>query len=68
MNFHDNIERIHIDELSYQEFMDKYEYGSKPVIIRGVADDWPARKEWKIKNLIQKYGDAKFKIAESNTG
>jgi len=68
LNFHDNIERIHVNDLSHEEFMKKYVYGDKPVVIRGVTDDWPAKKEWKIKKLIEKYGEAKFKVAESNSG
>lgn len=32
--------------------MDKYERGSKPVIIRGVVDNWPARNEWQVKVYI----------------
>ena len=40
--FPDNIERIHIDNISVQEFIEKYERGSRPVIIQGVAEGWPA--------------------------
>lgn len=26
--------------------MEKYEKGSKPVIITGITDEWPAQKKW----------------------
>lgn len=33
LNFKDEIERIHVDDFSVEEFIEKYEKGSKPVII-----------------------------------
>jgi len=48
-SFKDTIERIHVDDISFDEFIEKYEKGSKPVIIRGIVDQWPAKTEWKIK-------------------
>jgi hypothetical protein len=53
--FRDTLERIHVDDIDINTFMDKYERGSRPVIIRGVVDNWPARKEWQIKVLIILY-------------
>ena len=37
-DFRDTIERIHVDDYSFEEFIEKYEKGSKPVIIQGVVD------------------------------
>ena len=39
-DFKDNIDRVNYNELSEDEFLNKYEHGSMPVIIKGVANDW----------------------------
>jgi hypothetical protein len=48
-DFNDTIERINVNDLTVDEFIETYEQGHKPVIIRGVAKDWPANTEWQIK-------------------
>lgn len=48
-SFKDSIERIHVDDLSFEEFIEKYERGSRPVIIQGVVDSWPAKHNWTVK-------------------
>ena len=40
-DFKDTIERVNYNELNEQEFINRFEFGSKPVIINGVADNWP---------------------------
>ena len=44
----DNIERIHVDDLTVEQFIEKYEIGHKPVIITGVTDTWKANTEWQV--------------------
>ena len=44
--FKDEIERIRIDEVTVEEFIEKYEKASRPVIVQGIADSWPAFKKW----------------------
>jgi len=34
----------------------------RPVMIEGAADKWPALKNWTLKELRRKYGDARFKM------
>jgi len=46
--FIDNIERIHVNDLTVEQFIERYEAGHKPVIIQGVTGDWKANKEWQI--------------------
>lgn len=48
--------------------MNRFEYGSRPVIIQNVAEDWPGLKEWRMKRLIERFGESKFKIGESDSG
>lgn len=64
----DNIQRIHHDQISTKEFMNMFEHQSRPVIITGVADKWPGLHEWKMKRLLERFGDSKFKIGESDSG
>jgi hypothetical protein len=45
----DTIERIHVDDMSFEQFIEKYEKGSKPVIIQGVVKQWQANKNWQLK-------------------
>lgn len=52
-NFKDTIERIHVDEYTIDEFLEKFERGSRPVIIQGLVQRWPALESWqpKVPNL-----------------
>ncbi len=34
------------ENLSIEEFREKYEYANKPVIITGVTNNWPASNKW----------------------
>lgn len=47
--FVDTIERIHVNDLTVEQFIERYEVGYKPVIIQGVTDNWKGMKEWQIK-------------------
>lgn len=47
-NLNDTIERVSIDKITVEEFIYKYERGSRPVILTGVAKEWPAWQEWKV--------------------
>ena len=39
--FTDTIERVNVNEISVEEFIDRYERGSRPCIITGVTENWP---------------------------
>jgi len=45
-NFKDTIECVNYNDLSEQEFINRFEFGSMPVIIQGVANKWPGLKSW----------------------
>lgn len=51
-----------------EEFLNKYEKGSWPVIIQGLAERWPAMNEWQLHKLLETYGTGRFKIGESDSG
>ena len=51
-----------------EEFLEKFEHGSKPVIITGLVERWPAMREWQLDSLLKQYGTGRFKIGESDSG
>ena len=63
-----NIPRIHWNDLSVEEFIEKYQLPNKPVIIEGCADNWPAMDKWNFKHLYKEYGDKYFEIGEDQDG
>ncbi|XP_059473941.1 bifunctional arginine demethylase and lysyl-hydroxylase JMJD6 [Neocloeon triangulifer] len=64
----DNVERIHHQDFSPQEFIDKYEKVYKPVVICGLTDPWKAKHKWTLEKLAKKYRNQKFKCGEDNEG
>ena len=64
----DTIERVQYSELDEKTFLQKYEFCSKPVIIQGVCNDWKGKTEWKLNRLLERFGESKFKIGESDSG
>ena len=51
-----------------EEFINKYERGSRPVIIQGVTDNWKGFQEWQIKRLVERFGSSLLKIGASDSG
>ncbi|PNH12602.1 Bifunctional arginine demethylase and lysyl-hydroxylase JMJD6 [Tetrabaena socialis] len=48
-------------DLTPQQFVERYERPRIPVVITGLADEWPAGREWTPERLAQVYGSHKFK-------
>ncbi|GER40263.1 bifunctional arginine demethylase andlysyl-hydroxylase JMJD6 [Striga asiatica] len=59
-----NVERR--KNISLEEFHEEYD-GKKPVMIDGLADNWPARKSWTSEQFLIKYSDAKFRISQKSS-
>lgn len=64
--FKDTIERVNIDSITVEEFIEKYEKGSRPVILTGVADNWKGLKDWQPAKLLERFGDSEFRIGEDD--
>ena len=47
-SFVDTIERVHVKDITVEEFLEKYERGRRPVILQGVTDDWAGMREWQL--------------------
>lgn len=60
--------RIHADEVSVEEFIEKFEKPCRPVIIQGITKNWPGQELWQINKLIERFGESMFKIGESDSG
>lgn len=63
-----NIPRVHCDDLSVEDFLEKYQKPNKPVIIEGLAEGWPAMQKWNFKQLYQDYGEVEFEVGEDEIG
>lgn len=45
----DNVERIFINEVSLEDFVERFEKPYKPVVILGVQNTWRAKEKWATK-------------------
>ncbi|KAF9968611.1 hypothetical protein BGZ73_009195, partial [Actinomortierella ambigua] len=64
----DTLKRISYHEVSREEFIDKYEEPSLPVVITGIVDDWAAKHNWNIETFMRKYYNQPFKVGEDDDG
>lgn len=64
----DEGERVHTNDISVEEFIERFEKPYKPVIIEGITDNWKARYKWSLERLAKKYRNQKFKCGEDNEG
>jgi len=64
----DTVERIHVKDVSPQQFIERYEVPYKEVVIQGVQDNWGARVKWTLERLAKKYRNQKFKCGEDDEG
>jgi Cupin-like domain len=54
--------------VSKQEFVERYVRGCRPLVITGIARDWPAMKRWSPEDLKQRFGHMDVQIqAERNS-
>lgn len=56
----DRVERRHA--IGREEFLDHHVAASRPLVLTGVMDDWPARDLWSPQHLKARYGDAEVQV------
>jgi hypothetical protein len=44
------------------EFVERYVFGSRPVVLTDVANDWPALRRWSAQDLSQRFGHLEVEI------
>jgi len=67
-HYKDNCPRIDVNEVSPEQFVEKYEKLYLPVVINGCTKHWKAEYKWTLPRLAKKYRNQKFKCGEDNEG
>ncbi len=49
-------------DLTVEQFVERFERPRLPVVITGITDTWPASQHCTNEGLVQRYGDHKFKV------
>ena len=47
-SFVDNVERIDVNEVRTEQFVERYEKLYRPVVITGLCDNWKASHKWTL--------------------
>lgn len=50
------IDRVAAADLSYDDFLARYAHAGRPVVITGVAADWPAMRKWTPEHFRERFG------------
>lgn len=61
----------HVEKRSHvgrDEFMERYVWGSRPVVLTGVAQDWPAMRRWSPADLKQRFGHLDVEVQAERSG
>ncbi|KPM09582.1 bifunctional arginine demethylase and lysyl-hydroxylase JMJD6-like protein [Sarcoptes scabiei] len=64
----DNCERINVNKISKEEFIERFEMKYRPVVITGICDSWKCIEKWNLEKLAKKYRNQRFKCGEDNDG
>ena len=54
-----------VDTIEAPEFLENYKNTSKPLVLSGLMDDWPAKQKWDVDYLIETVGDAVVPVYSS---
>ena len=64
----DLLQLVHImhwvsaQDMSTEQFVERFERPRLPVVITGLCDSWKGRERWTEENVSKHYGEHKFKV------
>ena len=61
-----DFDRVSVNDLTSDDFLNKYALAGKPVIIDGLFDDWPALRKWTYESFLKTYGKRKVDVMRSS--
>jgi hypothetical protein len=53
----DNIERVRAEDLSVEQFRERFEARNRPVVIEGASAGWRATQQWSVESLVAAFAD-----------
>lgn len=51
-----------LQDLTPEQFVERFEAPQMPVVITGLTGAWPAEQQWTPQQLLAQYGNHKFKV------
>lgn len=57
-----HLQRLVVQDLSVEQFVERFERPRLPVVISGLCDSWKGQEKWTEENLVKHYGEHKFKV------
>jgi hypothetical protein len=51
-------------DLTVDSFNEQYERPRRPVVVTGITDSWSASQAWHPRQLLQHFGQHRFKVCE----
>ena len=54
---YESIERVDASTLTVEEFARRFEIASRPVILTGLIEQWPASTNWSFEQLRERFGN-----------
>ncbi|KAK6191731.1 hypothetical protein SNE40_003338 [Patella caerulea] len=64
----DTVDRVDTTNISYEEFIEKYEKTYTPAVLINDQNNWMAKKKWTLDRLSKKYRNQRFKCGEDDEG
>ena len=55
-----------VDDITKEEFFEKYLKPRKPVVIKNMARKWPAYKKWTMEYMKEAVGDVEVPLYDSS--
>lgn len=57
------IETVEASDLSYRDFLKRFVHANRPVVLNGVAQNWPAMSKWQPEYFRKRFGKQEVAVA-----